>query len=183
MLLRTLVRSLAILASLAIGVAAPAEIPVPPSGITSLPLAGITNDRDTSVSRLDLMLDEHSDVSGIYMETRVPGGPVGAERDAHVYPLESLEGPEGIVLGQGRGVKAILLKGSIDSRAGRGSLVVRYLTNGVLMTYRECELGLQRSQDRDWHLVNAYDGRLVTQIEVRTWMLGISTLKNVCPAG
>lgn len=189
--LRTVARPFVALLALAIGLAAPADLRALPQGLaaeglTGVPLAGITNDRDTSVSRLSLMLDGRADVRGIRMETGVPGGPAGADRDAAVetrlYPLERLAGPEGIVLGQGSGVKAILLRGTIDSRAGQGSLVVRYLTNGLLMTYRECALGLERSPERDWHLVNAYDGRPVTEIEIQTWMLGISDLKNVCPA-
>lgn len=169
-----------------VSMAAPAGMRQLPADITMLPLAGITNDRDTSVSHLELMVDSHSTVRGIYMETEVPGKPADAPgtgpEHAHVYWLRSIESPEGVVLGQGNGVKAILLRGTIDSRAGHGSLVVKYLVNGLLMSYRECKLGLRKRHARDWRLFNAYDGRPITRIEVKTWMLGISTLKNVCPA-
>lgn len=174
------------LVGLVVSMAAPAEMRNFPEGVTVLPLAGITNDRDTSVSHLNLLVDGQAAVRGIYMETDVPGKLAGTQSgkpvDAHVYSLQNIESPEGVVLGQGSGVKAILLRGTIDSRAGHGSLVVRYLTNGLLMSYHECKLDLQKMDSSDWRLINAYDGRPVTQIKVKTWMLGISTLKNVCPA-
>ena len=102
--------------------------------------------------------------------------------DARVYWLPKIESTEGVVLGQGQGVKAILLRGTIDSAAGRGALVVKYLKNGLFMTYHECKLSLRRMDTHDWQLINAYDGKPIKQIEIKTWMLGISTLKNVCPA-
>lgn len=155
-----------------------------PAGITILPLAGITNDRDPNVSHLNLMVDREAVVRGIYMDTVVPGKSASAGRvepiNAHVFWLPSIESAHGVVLGQGQGVKAILLKGTINSRAGRGTLVIKYLTNGLLMTYNECKLALRKQAG--WHLINAYNGQPIKQIEVKTWMLGISTLKNVCPA-
>lgn len=177
---------LALLLGLALSVSVPAEVREVPPGIKVLPLAGITNDRDRSVSHLNLMVDGSSDVRGIYMETDVPGKADGADsvapRDAHVFWLRNIESPDGVVLGQGNGVKAILLRGTIDSRAGSGALVVKFVTNGLLMSYRECKLGLHKQDALGWQLVNAYNGQPVKQIEVKTWMLGISTLKNVCPA-
>lgn len=174
------------LLALVVGISASASVRDLPSGLSALPLAAITNDRDTSVSRLNLMLDRQETVRGIYMETRVPQKSAGAEDskrvDARVFWLRNIEKPEGVVLGQGSGVKAILLSGTIDSNAGEGSLEIKYLSNGLLMNYHTCRLDLRRSGSRAWRLRNAYTGRPVTRIEVKTWMLGISTLKNVCPA-
>lgn len=158
-----------------------------PAGISVVPLAGITNDRDTSVSYLNLMVTPQATVRGIYMETDHTGK-AGASKARHaasnkVYWLKSIESNDGVVLGQGQGVKAILLRGNIDSHAGQGSLVIKYLTNGVFMNYDECKVGLQRISRHNWELINAYNGRPIKHIEVKTWFLGISTLANVCPDG
>ena len=69
---------------------ASAKVTELPSDIVVAPLAGIVNDRDKSISHLDLMLDRQAVVRGIYMETRVPqkkGVRVEADElvDARVY--------------------------------------------------------------------------------------------------
>lgn len=175
------------LLGLLVGVTASASVREVPAGLTVLPLAGITNDRDSSVSRLNLMLDARAVVRGIYMETSAPGRGDGEQAakpvSTRVYWMQNIDSPQGVVLGEGQGVKAILLRGTIDSGAGRGSLEVRYLSNGLLMKYHACRLDLRRTSPQDWRLLNAYSGQQVTQIEVKTWTLGISTLKNVCPVG
>jgi hypothetical protein len=161
--------------------ATPTAAPMP-AGTTAVPLATITNDRDPSVSRLGLMLDTHDDsVRGIYMETSASAAANPADAKGQLYPLAGIESERGVVLGQGQGVKAIFLRGTIASADGRGTLTIRYLTNGVFRHWSECNIGLQRVGPHDWELVNAYDGRAIQQIKVETWALGISTLANVCP--
>jgi hypothetical protein len=152
-----------------------------PVGMTAVPLAGIVNDRDTSISYLRLMLNARAAVRGVYVETDIDAGNDRKVASKNVYWLEGIESREGIVLGGGQGVKAILLQGDIDSEGGRGSLVIKYLTNGLFMNYAECRVLLRRVSSHDWKLVNAYNGRLINRVEVRTWLLGISTLANVCP--
>lgn len=156
-----------------------ARIPV---GMTIVPLASITNDRDTSISDLTLMLNDHGTVRGLYLRTRPSATSSPAQSYAQVYYLADIESPDGVVLGQGKGVKAIFLKGNIPPRGTHGSLVIRYLTNGIFRHYDQCRIGLQRLGPDDWRLVNAYNGRTVKHIEVETWALGISTIANVCPA-
>lgn len=153
-----------------------------PAGTTAVPLAVITNDRDASVSRLQLMVNDASNVSGIYMETSAGAGSSPADAKGQVYPLAAIESGEGVVLGQGQGVKAVFLRGTIASAQGQGSLTIRYLTNGVFRHWAECKIGLRKLGPHDWQLVNAYDGQAIQQIKVETWALGISTLENVCPA-
>ncbi|WHZ18709.1 MAG: hypothetical protein OJF55_000858 [Rhodanobacteraceae bacterium] len=167
--------------ALSAGATAFAAVVPLPAGITAVPLAVVTNDRDTSVSHLELMLDAQAGVRGIYMETRVnaESGPESAK--AEVYPLAEIETGKGVVLGQGQGVKAIFLRGSIASRDGQGSLVIRYLANGVFRRYAECRIDIQRLGPDRWQLVNAYDGRPIERMQVQTWALGISTIANVCP--
>lgn len=168
------------------GLAASARTHDLPADITVVPLAGITNDRDTSVSYLNLMLNRQATVRGFYLQTD-PSGDAHALKPRHaasdkVYWLKSVESGDGVVLGQGQGVKAILLRGTVDSQAGKGSLEIKYVTNGIFMNYDKCKVRLQRVGNRNWELVNAYNGHPVKHIEVRTWFLGISTLANVCPA-
>jgi hypothetical protein len=161
------------------GIASAATLPLP-AGTTAVPLAVITNDRDTSVSRMALMVSD-STVSGIAMQTSANAGSDPAEATSQVYPLAGIESQDGVVLGQGQGVKAIFLRGDIASQDGHGSLTIRYLTNGVFRHWAECRVDLQKLGPHHWQLVNAYDGRPIERIEVKTWALGISTLANVCP--
>lgn len=161
------------------GVASAATLPLP-AGTTAVPLAVITNDRDTSVSRMNLMVSDAT-VSGIYMETSANAASDPADAKSQVYPLAGIESQDGVVLGQGQGVKAIFLRGNIVSQDGHGSLTIRYLTNGVFRHWAECRIDLQKLGPHHWQLVNAYDGRPIERIKVKTWALGISTLANVCP--
>ncbi|HEU4855927.1 MAG TPA: hypothetical protein VFS86_01345 [Rhodanobacteraceae bacterium] len=153
-----------------------------PVGTTAVPLATITNDRDASVSRMQLMLTGDGDVSGISMQTSANAGSDPAATKTQIYPLAGIESTDGVVLGQGQGVKAIFLKGTIAAAEGRGSLTIRYLNNGVFRHWSECKIGLERVGPHDWQLINAYDGHAIQTIKVETWALGISTLANVCPA-
>ncbi|HVU80411.1 MAG TPA: hypothetical protein VHD89_00225 [Rhodanobacteraceae bacterium] len=164
---------------LAGGVASAATLPLP-AGTTAVPLAVITNDRDTSVSRMALMVSD-STVSGIAMETIANAGSDPTDATSQIYPLAGIESHDGVVLGQGQGVKAIFLRGDIASQDGHGSLTIRYLTNGVFRHWAECRIDLQKLGPNHWQLVNAYDGRPIEHIKVKTWALGISTLANVCP--
>lgn len=152
-----------------------------PTGVTALPLASITNDRDASVSDIKLMVNDSGSVRGIYLETRASANSDPAQAKTQVYPLAGLESRDGVVLGQGQGVKAIFLKGEIPPQGDHGSLVIRYLANGIFRHFKECRIGLERTGPDDWQLVNAYDGHPITHIEVQTWALGISTIGNVCP--
>lgn len=161
------------------GVASAATLPLP-AGTTAVPLAVITNDRDASVSRMNLMVSDAT-VSGISMETSANAESDPADAKSQVYSLAGIESHDGVVLGQGQGVKAIFLRGDIASQDGHGSLTIRYLTNGVFRHWAECRIDLQKLGPHHWQLVNAYDGQPIERIKVKTWALGISTLANVCP--
>lgn len=156
-----------------------------PVGMGVVRLAAITNDRDTSVSYLNLMVNKQHTVRGIFVQTKVPktSKPHAPARvvSQSVYWLKNIESRNGVVLGQGKGVKAILLRGDINSRVGRGSLVIKYLNNGVFRSYKQCRIALRRVSPHKWGLVNAYNDQPIKHIEVKTWLLGISTLTHVCP--
>ena len=152
-----------------------------PAGVTTVALANITNDRDSSVSDIKLMVSDAGTVRGIYLETRASADSNPAKASGQAYSLAGIESDDGVVLGQGQGVKAIYLQGTIPPEGDHGSLVIRYLTNGIFRHFAECRVDLQRLGPDNWQLVNAYNGNPVTHIEVRTWALGISTIGNVCP--
>lgn len=152
-----------------------------PAGMSAVPLAAITNDRDASVSNIDLMVDAQSNVRGIYLATRANKQASPADAKGQVFWLPQIEKGDGVVLGKGGGVKAILLSGTIQPTGGHGALVIKYVTNGIFRHYSECQVNLQRVGPDHWQMVNAYDGQPVSHIEVKTWALGISTLTNVCP--
>lgn len=164
-----------------VGSVASASVTELPAGITTVELASITNDRDSSVSDIMLMVNGRGTVSGIYLETRTSIDSDPSQAKGQVYTLAGIESQDGVVLGQGRGVKAIFLKGTIPPQGDHGSLVIRYLANGVFRHYDECRISLERLGPESWQLVNAYNGHAVTHIEVQTWALGISTISNVCP--
>lgn len=171
----------AVASSAALADTQPAPVPSV-AGTTVVRLAGITNDRDTSVSYLNLMVGRKHSVRGITVETQVPrAGSSARVISRNTYSLKNIESRKGVVLGQGKGVKAILLQGRINSEAGRGMLIIKYLNNGLFRSYKECRIGLHRVAPKRWELINAYDGQPVRHIEVKTWMLGISTLTHVCP--
>jgi hypothetical protein len=180
MKLRSLWSLAALVLSIApIGFATAASLP---DGVTAVPLAAITNDRDSTVSNIELMLGDEGAVRGIYLATRASAETDPSQASGKAYPLAGIESEDGVVLGQGQGVKAILLKGTIPPQGDHGSLVIRYLTNGVFKHYAQCRVDLKRLDTGRWQLVNAYNGRPVRHIEVQTWALGISTIANVCPA-
>ena len=182
MKLANLIPALALTLGLLGGVPSTAGAVALPDGTTAITLATITNDRDTSVSRMQLMLGDDHQVSGIYMSTSRDASSQPDVAEGRVYTLAGIESHDGVVLGEGQGVKAIFLKGNIATTDGKGMLTIRYLKNGVFRSWAECRIDLRRVAPGDWRLVNAYDGQPINQIEVKTWALGISTLSNVCPA-
>ena len=170
--------------SLVTGAHAFAKSELPP-GSKLIPLAEISNDRDQSISFLNLVVNKQDRVAGVFLITKVPGKDTkgGSFRTVSKinYSLSKIESKEGVVLGQGQGVKAILLQGRINSPAGRGNLKIEYLSNGLLMRYNHCNVDLRRLHFDDWRLINAYNGKPIKRINVKTWFLGISTLQHVCP--
>lgn len=157
----------------------------PPAGMTTVPLATITNDRNAGVSTIYAMLNDQAVFRGIYVTTTSATNKSDS-RQGEVYWLSAIENDKngkGVVLGQGQGVEAIYLRGHINSQKGRGTLVIEYLANGLFWSYDQCRIGLKRVAPYNWQLVNDDNDQPITKIKVQTWALGISTLTNVCPSG
>lgn len=153
-----------------------------PSGLSSIPLANITNDRNPDVNQLNLMVTAQGIVRGLFVMTNPDPEAHPSEAKGEVYWLKELESPDGAVLSEGQGVKAIILHGRVAAAENAGSLTIRYVKNGIFKNYEACKVNLQKLAPDRWRLVNAYDGHPVQQIVIKTWAFGISTLQNVCPA-
>src|SRR5699024_924785 len=144
-----LIRLFCILALVvASAIAIPATAATLPTGMTAVPLATITNDRDTSISKINLILGSQARVRGIYMQTRPSADSEPVQDQNKIYWIGGIESDHGVVLGQGQGVEAILLRGDIQSEDGRGSLVISYLNNGIFGSYNQCTVHLQRLAPR-----------------------------------
>lgn len=150
-----------------------------PAGSHLQELATITNSRDASTAVLSVLFSAKNEVLGIYSVYTIDDDDKTVETD--ILPIEQIEKPEGAVLHEEKGLKIFILQGKIDAAHGTAALQVRYLTNGLKLSYESCKLNAQRSYDGKWALVNAYNGSVVTEARARTWALGVRTIENICP--
>lgn len=141
-------------------------------------LVTVSNDRNSDVQKLSVALNG-STVAGMSFETDHADAPA----DYGNFTLAQIEAANGVVLYSEDGHNAILLQGTVDSAAGKGSLRVSFLANGLTNNYKACNANLTRDTAGQWHLVNAYTNQNVVSINVKTWTLGISTVEGLCPAG
>jgi hypothetical protein len=150
-----------------------------PAGSHLQELATITNSRDASTAVLSVLFSAKNEVLGIYTVYTIDDDERTVETD--ILPIDQIESPEGAVLHEEKGLKIFILQGRIDAAHGTAALQVRYLTNGLKLSYESCKLNAQRSYDGRWALINAYNGSVVTQARARTWALGVRTIENICP--
>lgn len=145
-------------------------------GMDAAKLATITNDRNASLSTLYVVIDDHGVLRGVYIRT-ISRTHEKAEPQGAIYWLDAIEQGNGVVVGQGQGVDAIYLSGNYKPGNQRGSLVIRYLTNGIFWTYDTCQMHLRQTGNA-WQLVNSYTGRPIRHIRVDTWALGILVFRS-----
>ena len=138
----------------------------------------LSNDRDAVTSDLDFTLDSSNMVQGIAYVTDSSGKT--SEKD---FTLNDLGTSDGAVLEEQQGVKAIELKGKIDSKKGTGALVFHYIANGLSSEYKDCNMNVMRDSSGQWIAINAYTNQPVTAAKIITYSLGITTLDGICPAG
>lgn len=143
-------------------------------------LVEIRNDRDSNVSHLSADLNAEDQIEGITFDTLHQGDALNGQETSRTFTLDQLEEPNGVVLDTEDGHNAILLKGKMDPATDEGNFVVSYLQNGFLNTYKSCPIRIARGTDGIWHLFNVYTDAPVSQIFVKTWLLGISNLQGVC---
>jgi hypothetical protein len=144
------------------------------------PLATITNSRNHDVSQLSAIVDAQATVQAIGFDT-LHNDQNPPTRTSLRFPMSAISQGSGIVLDSEDGHKAILLRGQIDSAAGRGMLVISYLNNGLFGSFTDCNINAIRGNDGVWHLQNAYNQQIVQSAHVVTYALGISTIQNICP--
>ncbi|HDO33833.1 MAG TPA: hypothetical protein ENH08_01780 [Chromatiales bacterium] len=179
---RALIRSLAMLALVLILAWPPgtrAGQPAPGDRIVAL--VQIANDHDPSISTLGLLVDPRERVRGISIVTRHPAGESPAHTVRRHFTLQRVGSPRGIVVTRKHGREVIALRGHIDPDTGRGVLTIRYLSNALFGSHRECRIRLVHDA-RGWRLTEP-GGAVVTDLYVKTWFLGVSTIAPVCPHG
>lgn len=151
-----------------------------PPGITLQRLSTLTSDRDKNINFLNLMLDQNMLVAGLFNEAH-PDNKPGEGEGANVFWLRDIESRDGVVLAEGRGRKALILKGLLDRETQEGRFSITYLANGLSMRYESCEFDLKRQPNGGaWYVRNIYTGATVTQIHVETHALGIKPIKAIC---
>jgi hypothetical protein len=139
-------------------------------------LVTISNDRSAVTNDLDLVLDASATVHGIAYLTNDAGKI--AEQD---FPLSDLGTPDGAVLVEEQGVKALQLMGHIDMASGTGHLVIHYVNNGLTGVYKDCKADVARESTGLWHMINAYTKTPITNAKIITSSFGISTIQGICP--
>jgi hypothetical protein len=138
------------------------------------PLASITNDRNADLQNLGVLL-VLGRVVGLRFDTIN-----GKHPHQSYFSLDEMT--SGAVLDGDGKHKAIVLRGSIDSTAGKADLVVTYLANGLSGRQKDCPARMVRDESGQWHIVNIYDQKWVDHLVVRTRALGIATIQGICPA-
>lgn len=152
-----------------------------PPGVTLQRLATMTSDRDRNVHYLNLMIDDKNLVAGLFNESDPKNKPSDDDlRGEHVFWLRDIESEEGVVLAVAKGRKALILRGLLDRESQEGRFTIKYLANGLTMRYESCDFELKRKEN-SWVVKNVYTGGEVTTVHVETKMLGIATLKGLCP--
>lgn len=150
-----------------------------PPGTRLQDVAKITNSRDASVAVLSVALGPKDEVLGVYSVYEMNDDTGDVIRD--LMPLSEIQSPQGSVLHEENGLKIFILQGTVDGEHGTARLQIRYLTNGIKRSYDSCQLNAKRSAQGTWTLVNAYNGKIVTEAHAKTWAFGIKTIENVCP--
>lgn len=90
---------------------------------------------------------------------------------------------KGVVVLQKDQYKVLILSGSVETRSQEGTFTMKYLTNGLLGTYKSCDF-LVRRDNNGWYVENIYTHeKPVSNITVVTTKVGVKTLRGICPAG
>lgn len=152
-----------------------------PPGVTLERLAAMTSDRDKNIHYLNLMIDDKNLIAGLFNESDPKNKPSDDDaRGEHVFWLRDIESEEGVVLAVAKGRKALILRGLLDRETQEGRFTIKYLANGLTMRYESCDFELKRKEN-GWFVKNVYTGAEVTSVHIETKMLGIATLKGICP--
>lgn len=139
----------------------------------------IANDRDSALNILKAMVDDQGVLQGLNYVTvnNESAPPVQANKR---FSLAQLASVKGVVLDGDSSHDVFILQGRVDAHQG-GDLTYRYLTNGMNGTYAECKIGLRRSPQGKWHILNLSSKQPAAKAFIKTWALGISEVEGLCP--
>lgn len=153
--------------------------PVPP-GINIVELVTLSSDQNSNTTTINLMVDSNQEVAGMYNLPNPKNIKDDETKAKNVYWLNDIESAGGSVMLIRRGRNALIMQGALDRGTQEGRFNLKYLINGIFMTYDSCEL-LLKKKDNSWFVENAYSGEPVNVIKVITHPLGITTLEGLCP--
>lgn len=151
--------------------AEPGQENVPP-GMSIQKLLTLTTDRDANAYDLHAMMDaRNGSATGMY---------VGSSGGGRAFLLADIEKPAGVTLFEAQGRKVLLLQGSLNRDTNEGRMHLKYLANGLSMTYETCDVIFRRTGSEYW-VQNAYTGAKVTAAKVITYWAGVTTIQGICP--
>lgn len=136
----------------------------------------LTTDRDASVNNLFLVLDKQSKISGIL--ARESADSISEENH---FALEQIESKDGAVLAVVSGRNALILQGGLNRQTQEGRFQIKYLANGLFMSYKSCDFLLKKDAAGVSFVQNAYTGARVDRVHVISHNMGITTLQGICP--
>ncbi len=126
-------------------------------------------------------------IKAIRLEKHKPttGHPGAEQVNVIQYPTEAVDSAHGAVIDGIPGHDAIVLRGHFSTPPGTGELRISYLYNGLTGEFHSCPIGLDRTPNAGWRLVNGRD-QTVSLIGVRIRQLpligvvGIANLEGAC---
>jgi hypothetical protein len=147
----------------------------------------ISNDRNKDINQLSALVDGDGSLRGLSYAAITAEGLQGS-RFVKSFTLEQVASARGVVLDGDSGHDVFILQGRLESRlldssfgqAG-GTLTFKYLTNGLTGTYASCQIGIRRSPQGKWYVVNTTTNQAVVSASIETWSLGISAVEGLCP--
>ena len=149
----------------------PGQENVPP-GMSIQKMLTLTTDRDANAYDLHAMMDTRNlAATGMYVRT---------SSGCRAFLLADIEKPAGVSLFEAQGRKVLILQGSLNRDTNEGRMHLKYLANGLSMTYETCDVMLRRTDNEYW-VQNAYTGAKVTNVKVITYWAGVVTLEGICP--
>lgn len=137
------------------------------------------NDRDRDLNHLNVIVDGDGQLQGLNYATTLNETKPPSKTDKR-FTLAQLASQRGIVLDGDASHDVFVLQGALDVKRG-GDLTYRYLTNGMTGSYAECKIGLRRSSQGQWYVLNLYTKQPVAKALIKTWALGIAEVQGLCP--
>ena len=168
-------KALILVVAITLAPAAHAETLTAPPGVTLQQFFTMTNDRDPTTDKFNLMVDDKSLAAGFLV---VPD-PKNNDRQDNLYWLKDVEKTDGVVLVEGQGHKVVIMQGQLDRATQEGRFHLQFLANGLSNKYQTCDFLVKKSGAL-WYAENAYNCQKITDMKIITWSLGLKTLQGVC---